>query len=40
MDLKTTGGNNDNYNADSDYVYAAWAEAPEFNLYGAPSNAR
>ena len=38
--FKITGGNNDNYNADSDYVYAAWAEAPEFNLYGAPSNAR
>ena len=38
--FKITGGNNDNYNAESDYVYAAWAEAPEFNLYGAPSNAR
>jgi hypothetical protein len=22
------------------YIYAAWAEAPEFNLYGAQSNAR
>ena len=22
------------------YIYAAWAEAPTFNLYGAQSNAR
>ena len=24
----------------STYLYAAWAEAPTFNLYGAQSNAR
>jgi hypothetical protein len=38
--FKITGGNNDNYNAASDYIYCAWAEAPTFNLYGAQSNAR
>jgi hypothetical protein len=27
-------------NAANTYIYAAWAEAPEFNLYGAQSNAR
>jgi hypothetical protein len=26
--------------SDGTYIYAAWAEAPEFNLYGAQSNAR
>jgi hypothetical protein len=26
--------------AGSNYIYCAWAEAPEFNLYGAQSNAR
>ncbi len=24
----------------SNYIYAAWAEAPAFNLYGASANAR
>ena len=38
--FKITGGNNDNYNAASDYIYCAWAEAPTFNLFGAQSNAR
>ena len=38
--FRITGGNNDNYNASSDYVYAAWAEAPTINLYGGQSNAR
>ena len=38
--FKITGGTNDNYNAASDYVYAAWAEAPASNLYGGQSNAR
>ena len=38
--FKITGGNNDNYNAASDYIYCAWAEAPTFNLYGGQSNAR
>jgi hypothetical protein len=38
--FKITGGNNDNYNAASTYVYAAWAEEPAFNLYGGQSNAR
>jgi len=38
--FKITGGNNDNYNAASTYIYCAWAEAPEFNLYGGQSNAR
>jgi hypothetical protein len=27
-------------NATNTYIYCAWAEAPEFNLYGAQSNAR
>ena len=27
-------------NAVNTYIYAAWAEAPTFNLYGAQSNAR
>jgi len=27
-------------NASETYIYAAWAEAPAFNLYGAQSNAR
>jgi hypothetical protein len=27
-------------NAANTYIYAAWAEAPSFNLYGAQSNAR
>jgi len=26
--------------ASNDYIYAAWAEAPTFNLYGSQSNAR
>ena len=38
--FRITGGTNDNYNASSNYIYAAWAEAPTFNLYGAQSNAR
>ena len=38
--FKITGGNNDNYNAASTYIYAAWAEAPTFNLFGGQSNAR
>ena len=38
--FRITGGVNDNYNAASDYVYAAWAEAPAFNLFGGQSNAR
>jgi hypothetical protein len=38
--FKIIGGNNDNYNAASTYIYCAWAEAPEFNLYGGQSNAR
>ena len=38
--FKITGGTNDNYNASSDYVYAAWAEAPTINLYGGQSNSR
>jgi hypothetical protein len=34
--------NNDNAwnNADSTFIYAAWAESPTVNLYGAQSNAR
>ena len=32
---------NDRFNRGStDYIYAAWAEAPSFNLYGGQSNAR
>ena len=32
---------NDRFNRGStDYIYAAWAEAPAFNLYGGQSNAR
>ena len=27
-------------NASGTFIYAAWAEAPSFNLYGAQSNAR
>ena len=27
-------------NASETYIYAAWAEAPTFNLYGGQSNAR
>ena len=38
--FKITGGNNDNYNAASTYIYCAWAEAPSFNLFGGQSNAR
>ena len=38
--FRITGGTNDNYNAASDYVYAAWAEAPTVNLYGGGANAR
>ena len=38
--FKITGGNNDNYNAASTYVYAAWAEEPVSGLYGSQSNAR
>ena len=38
--FRITGGNNDNYNAASNYIYAAWAEAPASNLYGGQSNAR
>jgi len=29
-----------NFASNATYIYAAWAEAPEFNLYGAQSNAR
>ena len=34
--------NNDNAwnNASSTFIYAAWAESPTVNLYGAQSNAR
>ena len=33
--------NNHNVNGSTEtYIYAAWAEAPAFNLYGAQSNAR
>ena len=43
LDLLSNGfklrqGNGPN-NANT-YIYAAWAEAPTFNLYGAQSNAR
>ena len=38
--FRITGGNNDNYNASSDYVYAAWAEAPSVDLYGGGASAR
>jgi hypothetical protein len=38
--FKITGGNNDNFNASSEYCYAAWAEAPGSFLYGGQSNAR
>ena len=33
-------GSNGQIDGDSSYIYAAWAEAPSFNLYGATSNAR
>ena len=33
-------GSNGQVTGDSSYVYAAWAAAPSFNLYGAQSNAR
>ena len=33
-------GSNGQINGDASYVYAAWAEAPSFNLYGGQSNAR
>ena len=35
---RTTSDNRNRSNAT--YVYAAWAEAPSFNLYGGESNAR
>ena len=36
--VRTTGGVS---NGDGrTYIYAAWAEAPSFNMYGATSNAR
>jgi hypothetical protein len=38
--FRITGGNNDNYNASSDYIYCAWAEAPSTGLYGSESTAR
>ena len=38
--FKIRGGNNDNYNASSDYIYCAWAEAPSTGLYGSQSTAR
>ena len=38
--FKIRGGNNDNYNASSDYIYCAWAEAPDLGLYGSQSTAR
>ena len=33
-------GTDGDINASAPYLYAAWAEAPAFNLYGAQSNAR
>jgi len=41
--LRTTGGyatNSNNASEGHTFIYAAWAEAPTFNLYGAQSNAR
>ena len=37
--LRCTTPDSTNVSAQT-YIYAAWAEAPEFNLYGAQSNAR
>ena len=31
-------GSNGQIDSDSSYIYAAWAEAPSFNLYGGQSN--
>jgi hypothetical protein len=36
--IRTT--NNPNTGNDNEYIYAAWAETPTSNLYGAQSNAR
>jgi len=41
--IRSTAGGDINQNSNAGnitYVYAAWAEAPEFNLYGGQSNAR
>jgi hypothetical protein len=39
--IKDNGDQGDEFNyGGSTYIYAAWAEAPSFNLYGAQSNAR
>jgi len=37
--FKLRQANGPNTGSDS-YIYAAWAEVPSFNLYGAQSNAR
>jgi len=37
--IRTTSTTGINYSGDT-YIYAAWAEAPSFNLFGGQSNAR
>ena len=37
--IRYGGGGDINYSTDT-FIYAAWAEAPAFNLYGGQSNAR
>jgi hypothetical protein len=41
--IRSTAGGDINQSSNAGnitYIYAAWAEAPQFNLYGAQSNAR
>jgi hypothetical protein len=38
--MRGTSTDSSGMNKSDTYIYAAWAEAPEFNLYGAQSNAR